>query len=285
MRVCRHGRSVDAVDLKRDASGVDVPVRALRTADRHLVAIMQRAGRRIGSDDTGQPEFARDDGRVCRASAFVGHNRGHASHHGFPVRVGHLRHQHVAGLHRLERFDIPHHPDAAAPDALTHRLPSDQWDTGCARQPVHFRHRRARLRRMDGLGSRLHDEQLATDPVLGPLDVHGLGVPRQVRIVRLDEAGPPRQRQHVVVSQAEQRPFGDRGRLAACGFAPPGVHESDFFRAKLPADDRAVIGRERGLEHGPDRHVSHTTSLIPLNSFAPWCTSSRAVCARVRLSV
>ena len=57
----RNSRGIDAVDLKRDGSGVDVSVGALSTADRHVIAVMQRAGRRLATDDTGQAEFARDN--------------------------------------------------------------------------------------------------------------------------------------------------------------------------------------------------------------------------------
>ena len=71
----------------------------------------------------GQAEFARDDGGVRRAAALVGDDRGHAPHHGFPVRVGHLRDEHVAGLHRARARSTSRttrtRPRA---DPLAHRL-------------------------------------------------------------------------------------------------------------------------------------------------------------------
>src|SRR5690606_40885165 len=91
-------------------------------------------------------------------------------HHRLPVGVGHVGHQHVAGLdavHVVERTD---HTRGAGADLLA---------DGAA-----LAHDRAALAEhealdLGGLGARLHrlragldDEQLAGHAVLGPLDVH-----------------------------------------------------------------------------------------------------------------
>ncbi len=71
---------------------------ALRAAHRHQRALLQPLGRVAAADHRRNPEFPGDDRRVAGAPAPVGDDRAGALHHRFPVRIGHVGHQHVAGL-------------------------------------------------------------------------------------------------------------------------------------------------------------------------------------------
>ena len=89
-------------------------------------------------------------------------------------------------------------------------------------EAVDLDRRPAILARLDRLRPGLDDEQLAGTAVLGPFDVHRRRLAALLAVVVLDDAGPARQRQDLVVADGE----ADCGRRAGTGtfftiFPPP----------------------------------------------------------------
>ncbi len=59
---------------------------------------------------------------------------------------------------------------------------------------------------MHGLGSRLHNKQLAGQAIFGPLNIHRRGLTMPGRVVVFDGDGPACQLQHLFIGQTEARP-------------------------------------------------------------------------------
>ena len=245
------GGRVDAIDRIRNAPGIHVPLGSFRAAHGHLIAVTQPGSRVFGADNAGQSKFARDDGSVRGAASFVGHDGRHTPHDGFPVRIGHLGHEHLTSLNRLERLDVPDHTHPPDADALTDGLSPHERCPGYRGQAVDVGGCGPRFRGMDGLRSRLDDHEIAGEAVLCPLDVHRLRVARELGVVHFDEARPARQREHILVIQAVPSALLSRRWLASRTFAAVRVDETHFLRAEPTADDGAMSGRERWFEHGP----------------------------------
>ena len=103
---------------------------ALGAGDGHPSAVGEDSRGVAGADDGGNAQFAGDDRRVAGASAAVGHDRGGALHDRFPVRVGHVRDQDVAGLEGGHLVNRGEDADAAGTDALADGAALDQDPAG-----------------------------------------------------------------------------------------------------------------------------------------------------------
>src|SRR5258708_20293876 len=97
-------------------------VTAFGAGSRDCLPFLDGGGRSTAADDRRYAELARDDGRVAGASATIGDDVGCALHPGFPVRIRHVGHQHVAGpdsRHFLPVLDdaptSPSHPPPPPP--------------------------------------------------------------------------------------------------------------------------------------------------------------------------
>src|SRR5690606_4226814 len=70
------------------------------------------------ADDRGYAELARDDRGMAGASAAVRDDRGRPLHHGFPVGIRHVGHEHVALLHATHLAHVADHLGGAGADLL-----------------------------------------------------------------------------------------------------------------------------------------------------------------------
>ena len=140
--------------------------------DQH--AFFERLGGVAAADNGRNAQLARNDGGVAGAPAPVGHDGRGALHDRFPVRVGHVGHQHVTGLHRVHLADVVDDAHRAGADFLANGAAFDQHG-GAALELVAVFHRVGGLA-FDGLRARLQDVDLAVDAVLAPFDVHGPAV-------------------------------------------------------------------------------------------------------------
>src|SRR5699024_8394070 len=127
-----------------------------------------------GADHGRNAECAGNDGRVAGAPAAVGDNGGGAFHHRFPVGIGHVGDQHVAGLHAIhlgDVLDVAHHAGA---HALADGAALDQHLLAVGVDLVALQ--LAAVAALHRLRARLQDVQRAGLPVLAPFDVHGPAV-------------------------------------------------------------------------------------------------------------
>ena len=123
----------------------------------HVVAVGERVGGVAGADDGGNPQFAGDDRRVAGAPAAVGDDGGGALHDRFPVRVGHVGDEDVAGLEGGHLVDRGEDADAAGADALADGAALDQHPAGLVQaEPAQAAGGPAGLH---GLRARLQDVQ------------------------------------------------------------------------------------------------------------------------------
>ena len=165
----RNGGHVHGFGAERQVAGVDVAGVAFGAGDGDLGAVAERLGAVSGADDGGNAQFTGDDGGVAGASAAVGDDGGGDFHHRFPVRVGHVGDQHVAGLDHGHLICAGHQPHRAVGHAGSHGLALAQHLTAPL-QLEGFLHGAVGLY---GLGPGLDDEQIAGNAVQGPFDVHG----------------------------------------------------------------------------------------------------------------
>ena len=197
----------------------------------------------VRADDRGEPELAAHDRGVAGPAAAVGHDRRRALHDRLPVRIGLVGDEDLAGLEVGELLDRLDHADPV-PDAAT----ADEhapWRV----EAIGLEHR-VGLARLHGLGPRLDHEQLAGDPVLGPLDVHRALAALAGGVVRLDQAAPAGEGEDVVIAEREPRPIaGGHGHVLRHLAAAGGVDELELLRAQVLGEDWPRALRERRLEH------------------------------------
>ena len=70
-----------------------------------LLAVLQHFGGIATTDHSRNAQFTGNDGGVTGAAAAIGHDGGGAFHDRLPIRVGHVGHQHVAGLNPIHFVD------------------------------------------------------------------------------------------------------------------------------------------------------------------------------------
>src|SRR5690606_14838677 len=99
-------------------AGVDVTGVAFGAAHRHFLAVFDAVQRVAGADDRRHAQFAGDDRGMAGAAAAVGDDGRGTLHHRFPVRVGHVGDEPVAGLHAVRVVERAHHAGDAAADLL-----------------------------------------------------------------------------------------------------------------------------------------------------------------------
>src|SRR5690606_29380100 len=164
---------------------------------------------------------------------------------GFPVGVGHVGNEHVAGLHLVHLGNVGHHAHRAGTDLLADGASSHQHLPG-GLQAIALLHVVAALLRLHRFGTRLQNVDLAVDAVAAPFDIHGPAV------VLLDDDRIPGQFDHFVVRQRITVALGHRHvhRAHGAAFGALGIElHLDQLGADATADDRIVALLERGLEH------------------------------------
>ena len=197
-------------------------------------------GRGAGADDRGNPELARDDGRVTGAAAAVRDDGGGPLHHRLPVRIGHVRDEHVARPHARHLLGALDHTGMPGADPLTDAAAADQQPRGGFQRVALDRAAGAALHR---LGSRLKDVDGAGGPVPAPFDVHG----RTIMI--LDDQRLLRQRGDVRIVQREAVSIlrGHVDRQDPLGRARGGINHLDRLSAQIPADHGEPTRAQRRL--------------------------------------
>ena len=179
---------------------------------------------------------------MAGASAAVGHDRGGALHDRFPVRVGHVRDQDVAGLEGGHLVDRGEDADAAGADALADGAALDQDPAG----PVQAETAQAAggPAGLHGFRACLQDVQAAVDPVLAPFDVH------RASVVVFDGDGVPGELLDVVVGEAEAVPQRGLDRDEVDGvadFAVARVGHLERLFAQAALEDGRAARRQGGL--------------------------------------
>ena len=213
---------------------------------------------------------------MARTPALVGDDGGGLLHDRLPVGIGHLGHQDVALLEVLAvgasvaavqavhdaHLAVAHlvSDGDAAGDLLQVRM--------CCVVQLVLHDAVGIAPAVDGLGTRLHDEQLFGQAVHGPLHVHGAPGALLGGVVFLDGHHAARDLQGLFVGHAEAVAHGTlhghgHHRLR-------GVHAVDHLAvlvAQLLLDDAAVAFGQRGFEdqeliraHGPLHH--HLTQAV-----------------------
>ena len=117
----RHRAEIGRDALEFELAFVDETGVALGARHGDFSAVRHRVERVAGADDRRHAELARDDRGVAGASAAVGDDRGGALHHRFPVGIGHVGDQHVAGLDAVHVLDRADHARPAGADLLADR--------------------------------------------------------------------------------------------------------------------------------------------------------------------
>ena len=126
------------------------------------------------ADHRRNAQLARNDGGVASAPAAVGDDGAGALHDRLPVRVGHVGHEHVAGLHLVHLGDVAHDAHRAGADFLANGTPLSQHGTG-ALELVALLGLAFGLA-FDGFRAGLQYVELTVGTVLAPFDVHGAAV-------------------------------------------------------------------------------------------------------------
>src|SRR3984957_18963243 len=165
----RHGIHFYGALVIFEHAVVHIPGIALGAGHRDRLALLDGSRGGAAADDRRYAELARDEGRMAGAPAAIGDDGRSALHHGFPVRVGHVGHEHVArpdSRHFLHVLDDARRSRA---DALADAAAGDQRLRAGFQGEAQYGAARAALY---GFRARLQNVDLAGGAVLAPLDVH-----------------------------------------------------------------------------------------------------------------
>ena len=226
---------------------IDLARVALGAAHRDQRAVLQPLGRVAAADHGRDAQLARNDGGVAGAAAPVGDDGAGALHHGLPVGVGHVGHQHIAGLDLVHLADVVHQAHGAGANLLANGAAFGQH--GAMALELVAQLGLALGLALHGFRAGLQDVELAVGAVLAPLDVHGAAV------VLLDHQRVAGQLLHVGVGQRVAVALlgghiNGLDQLAAGGlFLGRGEHHLDQLAAQVAADQRLLARLEHGLVH------------------------------------
>src|SRR5690606_6941545 len=114
-----HLAPADFFDLGFQQTVVNTAFVAFSTRHRHFLAFFQHVCGVVATDHGRDAQFASNNRRVAGTAATVGDNSRSQLHDGFPVRVRHVGHQHVAGFDQIHLGGVSHDTDFARTDLLT----------------------------------------------------------------------------------------------------------------------------------------------------------------------
>ena len=117
-RQIRHGIHAGAFHAEVEDIGIHVTGIAFGTGDRHLLVVLHAFGRVTAADYRRDPQLTGNDSRVTGTAAAVGDDGSRFLHDRFPVRVGHVGHQHVAGLNAVHLANVVDHFHRTGTDAV-----------------------------------------------------------------------------------------------------------------------------------------------------------------------
>ncbi len=243
-RQIRHGIDRVGLDVEAQLAFEDITGVALCTGNRDTLAILKGMRGVAAADHCRDAQLTGDDRGVAGTTATVGDDCAGTLHHRFPVRVGHVRHQHVTGLDLVHLGHVLDDTHLARADALTDGTAFDQHLAGLLEQiAFHDVGRRTALYRFRTC---LDDVQLAVVTVLGPLDVH------RALVVLLDDHRLFGQFGHFGIAQTETCTIGrldvdHLDRTTGLGFFA--VNHLDRLAAQIATQDRRATSRQRVLVH------------------------------------
>ena len=170
----RHLAPLYLRDLGLEQAVVNEAGVALGAAGRDQHAILEHLTGIATTDHGGDTQLAGDDGGMVGTSPTVGHNGRGTLHDWLPIRIGHVSHQHVAGLHFVHVGNVVDHPNRTSTDFLSDGPPLHN-DRALALELVTILRLAGRLA-LDRFGTGLQDIKFAINAVLAPLDVHRAAV-------------------------------------------------------------------------------------------------------------
>src|SRR5690606_37275861 len=232
-------------DLGLDEAVVNAAFVAFRARHRDFTAVFKHVSGVTATDNGRNAQFAGDDGRVAGTPATVGDDCGGQLHDRFPVRVGHVGDQDVAGLHLVHFRGIGHHANLARADFLTDGAPGDEHFAG-GLEAITFLYVVGALLRLHGFGAGLQNVDLAVDAIAAPLDVHGAAV------VLFDDDRVTGQFDDLVVGKRIAIALGNGNVDRAYGVAGAALgveFHLDELGTDAAADDRVLACGQRRLEH------------------------------------
>ena len=118
-RQVRHGIHAGALHAEVEDIGIHVAGIAFGTGDGHILSVLHALGSITAADNRRNPQLAGNDRRVAGTTAAVGNDSRRFLHDRFPVRVGHVGHQHVAWLNAVHLADVVDHLHRTGTDAVT----------------------------------------------------------------------------------------------------------------------------------------------------------------------
>ena len=130
---------------------------------------------------------------MAGSAASVGDNRTGFFHHRFPVRIGHVGHEHITGLHQIHFGQAVDQPNRSSADFLTNRTAFRQ--NGAFPFEFVAQFGLAFHLALHSFRPSLQDVQLAVNSILAPFDVH------RATVMRFDDQGVLGQFGHFVVVQ------------------------------------------------------------------------------------
>ncbi|CWO25966.1 Uncharacterised protein [Neisseria meningitidis] len=109
----------DIGNLYVQQAGIDEAGIAFGTGYGNFLTVFQQFGCIAAADNGRNAQFARDDGGVAGTAAAVGHDGGSTFHHRFPIWVGHVGNEYVAGFDGIHLGSIFNQAHLALTDFLT----------------------------------------------------------------------------------------------------------------------------------------------------------------------
>src|SRR5688572_19845822 len=166
-------------DREVDQAIVDTSASTFGTADRYVHSRLQHLRCVSGPDDTWQSQLAAHNRAVTRSTTTVGNDRRRLFHDGFPRWIGHRSHQHGAFVKLRKVIGIRQHMDLALTDPFADRDSRNYRFAMLAGEfmglDIVFT-----VACMYCFRACLEDEELTSNAVLGPFEVHRSRTPGEV---------------------------------------------------------------------------------------------------------
>ena len=167
-RQIRHGRNLRTMHREVQHIAVNIAGIAFGTGNRDFLTVTQMFRRIAAAHHCWNTQLTRDNGRVTGTSASVGNNGRCFLHDWFPIRIGHIRHQHITRLNAVHFTDVMDNLYRPCADSMTDGTAFGQH-FAVARQLVALHHL---FIGTNGFWARLNDKQLTGVPIFRPLDIH-----------------------------------------------------------------------------------------------------------------
>src|SRR5690606_12646306 len=252
-----HLAPADFFDLGFQQTVVNTAFVAFSTRHRHFLAFFQHVRGVVATNHGGDAQFASNNRRMAGTAATVGDDSRSQLHDGFPVRVRHVGHQHVAGFDQIHLGGVRHNTDFARTDLLANGAACNQHVAG-GFQAVTLLHIVAALLGLHRLRTGLQNVDLAVDTITTPLNVHG------TLVVFFNNGGVAGQFDHFFVAQGVTVALRHRHVHSAhsvIGSTTFVKFHLDQLGADTAADDGVVTGSQRWLVHVElvriDRTLNH----------------------------